>query len=102
MMTTIPNLPSLRTQFVNLFIDNTDYGFYTHIEYTGKEYLTRRNWNEDSGIYKVSGFDFTLRDELLLNELGAPLDEAVFETVLEIKRGDDHRALLTMTLKPLS
>ncbi len=96
MMAAIPNLPSLRTQFVNLFIDNTDYGFYTHVEYVGKEYLTRRNWDEDSGIYKAEYFDFTLHDALLLNELGAPLNEAAFETVLETKRGDDHRALLKM------
>lgn len=96
LMMTIPHLPSVRTQFVNLFIDGTDYGLYTHVEHVGKEYLIRRNWDKDSGVYKAENFDFTMREELLLDAQGKPQNEDAFETVLEIKRGDDHRKLLEM------
>lgn len=96
LMTTIPHLPSFRTQFNNLFIDGENYGLYTHVEQAGKEYLLRRNWDKDSGIYKAQDFDFEMRKELLLDDQGAPLDVKAFETILEIKRGTDSRALLEM------
>lgn len=96
LMTTIPNLPSLRTQFVHFFIDDEDYGLYTHVERVGKEYLIRRKWDKDSNIYKAEDFDFTMNDALLIDGEGKPLDESAFETILEIKRGDDARNLIDM------
>ena len=40
LLTSIPALPSLRTQFVNLYLDDngtsSDYGLYTHVEHLGK------------------------------------------------------------------
>ncbi|KAG1707733.1 hypothetical protein GQR58_003383 [Nymphon striatum] len=42
----IPHLPSMRTQFVNLFIEDQgnseDQGLYTQVEYVGKEVLTKK------------------------------------------------------------
>ena len=56
----IPHLPSIRTQFVKLNINDQGaskgYGLFTQIEHVGKEYLTRRGWNKDSGVYKPEHF----------------------------------------------
>jgi len=96
LISTIANLPSLRTQFVQLFIDGQDYGLYTHVEYVGKEYLKLRKWDKNSPVYKANDFDFSPRSELALDAQGKPLNLKNFETVLEIKRGKDHRALQEM------
>ena len=96
LMSTIPHLPSLRTQFVQLYIDNQDYGLFTHVENVGKEYLKKRGFDKDSNIYKAENFEFRLRSELEIDAKGQPLDEKKFESILEIKRGKDSKKLLEM------
>ncbi|MGB1311334.1 MAG: CotH kinase family protein [Leucothrix sp.] len=100
LFTDIPNLPSMRTQFVNLEVEDQgtveDYGLYTHIEHFGKEYLVRRNWDKDSGVYKAENFFFKNDPVFALDAAGKPLDEDAFETRMEIKRGDDHRSFVKM------
>ncbi|HIP52900.1 MAG TPA: hypothetical protein EYH03_02655 [Chromatiales bacterium] len=96
LMRDIPNLPSLRTQFVHLFIDDVDHGLYTHVENVGKEYLLKRNWDKDSPTYKAENFEFRMESALALDANGQPVDPDAFETILEIKRGDEHRALINM------
>lgn len=102
LMRDIPHLPSLRTQFVNLWIDDgngaEDYGLYTHAEYVGKEYLVNRERNTDDNIYKIEEFVFALSDLefLAVDADGEPLDEDRFETRLGIKSGDDHSAVSEM------
>ena len=101
-MSTIPNLPSLRTQFVNLWIDDgngpEDYGLFTHVERVNEYFLRNRGWNEDGNIYKAENFRFNKSDlsDILVDENGEPLDEDRFETTLEIENGDDHRVLQAM------
>lgn len=96
----IPNLPSMRTQFVNFKVEdqgNTeDYGLYTHIEYFGKEYLVRRGWDDDSGVYKAENFYFKTDPAFALDSAGKPVDEDAFEQLMEIKRGDDHTQFVNM------
>ena len=93
LMREIPNLPSLRTQFVNLWIDDgqgpEDYGLYTHAEYAGKEYLINRGRNKDDNLYKIEYFAFSQGDlnAIQVDENGEPIDEDRFETALDIKRG---------------
>jgi spore coat protein CotH/fibronectin type 3 domain-containing protein len=102
LMQDIPHLPSLRTQFVNLWIDDgngpEDYGLYTHAEYVGKEYLVNRERDTDDKIYKIEEFVFALSDleYLALDSDGEPLDDNRFETRLDIKSGDDHRKMIEM------
>ena len=100
LMKDIPNLPSMRTQFVNLEIENEetseDYGLYTQVEYFGKEYLLRRGWDDDSGVYKAEYFNFQDDPAFELDANGEPVDEDAFEELLEIKRGDDHTKLVEM------
>ena len=92
----IPHLTSLRTDFVSMFIDNVDYGLFTHVENVGKEYLTRRGWNKDSGVYKANEFDFFMNEAYALNDQGKPVNPSAFETFLEIKRGKNHSKFLEM------
>ena len=96
LMRDIPHLPSLNTQFVNLFIDDEDLGLYTHVEHVGKEYLVNRGWDKDSAVYKAENFLFYMAPALSLDEQGKPLDMDLFESVLEIKRGKEHSSLVGM------
>jgi len=102
MMRELPHLPSLRSQFVNLWIDDgqgpEDYGLFTHIEFAGKEYLLNRELDKDNNLYKVEFLNFSQGDldNLQVDAEGKPLDEDRFESRLDIKRGEDHRPLVNM------
>ncbi len=96
LMFPIPNLPSLRTQFVNLTIDDVPYGLFTHVENVGKAYLQRRGWDKDTPIYKAENTRFLMQDALKLDENGKPLDLDAFENIFEIKRGKQHFKLIDM------
>ena len=91
----IPHLPSMRSQFVQLEItnegNNEDYGLYTSIEHFGKEYLVRRDWDKDSRVYKAEYFDFYNDAALKIDSTtGKPVNKDAFEERLEIKRGKIH------------
>ncbi|MFK7858525.1 MAG: CotH kinase family protein [Granulosicoccus sp.] len=98
----VPHFPSLRTQFVNLWIDNgqgpEDFGLFTHTEFVGKEYVANRVLGEDDNLYKIEFFRFSQGDlnSVQVKENGKPLDKEAFASRLEIENGDDHRALVTM------
>ena len=85
-MSVIPSLPSLRTQFVNLWIDDgagpVDYGLFTHVERVNDNYLEKRGWDDKGKIYKAEDFRFNAEDlsDILVDEDGEPLDEDRFET----------------------
>ncbi len=102
LFTSVPHLPSLRTQFVNLWIDNgsglQDYGLFTHTEFVGKEYVVNRGLGKDDNLYKIEFFRFSESDlsSLQVDEDGKPLDEDQFATRLEIENGKDHRMLVEM------
>jgi len=102
LMSELPYLESMRTQFVNLWIDTgqgaQDKGIFTHVEAPGGRWLERRGFSKDDGLYKAQFFRFFAdeRGGLQLDENGEPLNEDVFEDLLEIENGDDHGALQTM------
>ena len=102
LMIGLDDLPSLRTQFVNLWIDDgqgpVDYGVFTHVEAVRKEFLKNRNWDTDSRLYKAEGLTFGTFElvQLKVDELGEPVSIDEFENVVEIKSGDDHRLLSEM------
>lgn len=101
-MSDIPALPSMRTQFVNLWIDDgegpEDYGLFTHVERVNQYFLRKRGWNEDDNIYKAEFFRFAKTDmhNLMVDEDGKPLDKDLFKSTLDIENGKDHRALVAM------
>ena len=87
---TIPNITSIKTQFVHLKMNGTDYGLFTHAEAMREEFLVNRGWNKDDNLYNAVGCFFEVRDELAVDSKGVPLDAELFDTVLEIKNGKDH------------
>jgi len=102
LMSRVPHLPSLRTQFVNLWIDDgagpVDQGLYTHVEAAKKEYLINRGRDKDDNLYKADFFLFSPADlaEMAIDADGEPVDPDRFDRRLEIERGDDHRTLIEM------
>ena len=102
LMSGIANLPSFRTQFVNLWIDDgdglVDQGLYTHVERGDERYLKRHDLDDDARLYKASLFRFLETDlmDLTIDEEGEPVNEAVFESKLEIENGKDHSNLIAM------
>ena len=96
----IPHLPSLRTQFVRLYINDNNVelkqGLYTHIEHVGKNYLKIRNWNKKSTLYKAEYFYFNNDPGLAIDSKGEPINEKKFEKILEIKSGKNNKALINM------
>jgi len=102
LMSDIPHLLSMRTQFVNLWIDDgggaVDYGLFTHVESPGANYLDKRGRSRDDRLYKADFLRFDKNDltNVQVDEEGKPLDKDRFESSLEIEAGDDHRPLVKM------
>ena len=98
LMADVPNLPSMRTQFVKLTLEDQgvteNLGLYTQLEYFGKEYLERRGWDKDSRVYKTEYFFFQESSDYALDAAGEPVDIDAFEKIIEIKRGDTHNDLI--------
>jgi len=106
LMKEIPNMVSLRTQFVHLYIkDETtvppgegfvDYGLFTQIEQPNRRYLRSRLLDGDGQFYKTTFFEFyRYPDQIHL--VDDPLyDEDTFSTILEIKGNKDHSKLIQM------
>ena len=92
----IPNFTSLRTRFVNLFIDGKSYGLFHQMEYCGKEFLINRGWNKDDNLYKAQNFTFYMSPDLELNSKGKPLHQDKFDAIIEQKRGKDTKKLVDM------
>ncbi|MGQ7846483.1 CotH kinase family protein [Granulosicoccus sp. 3-233] len=102
LMSQVPDLPSIRSQFVNLWIDDgegpVDYGLFTHVERGSDYYLAQRGWGDDGNLYKAEDFRFDSSDleDIRVDADGEPLNDARFASVLSIENGDDHRALESM------
>ncbi len=102
LLRSLPHIPSLRTQFVNLWIDDgqgpEDYGLFTHVEFAGKEYLSNRGRDTDDNLYKIEFLEFSQGDldNIQVDSDGKPLDDDRFESRLQIERGEDHRKVVEM------
>ena len=106
LMKEIPNLVSLRTQFVHLYVkDETteppseffvDYGLYTQVEQPNKKFLRNHLLDSDGQLYKPTFFEFR-RYEQDIRLADDPLyDERAFASKLEIKGNRDHSKLIQM------
>lgn len=92
----IPNFTSLKTLFYRLWINDVDYGLYTHVENVDEIYLRNRGWNEQDKLYKTQNFAFRVESGMELDSKGEPINREVFEAVIEPQTGDDHSKLITM------
>ena len=99
----VPEVPSLRTQFVRLFIkDETagqtefeDYGVYTQVEVPGKKYLGNHGLDTSGYLYKAISFNFEMK-EGLKNFDDPEFDPEVFKTILNCKGRQDNARLIEM------
>ncbi|MBP2623648.1 CotH kinase family protein [Streptococcus oricebi] len=103
----IPQIMSLRTQFVHLYVkDETgdgqatfqDYGLYTQVEQLNKTALEAHGLDRNANLYKVNNFEFRQEEDKIVKEDDAKFDKKKFEELLEIKGDHDHTKLVN-TLK---
>lgn len=99
----IPDIPSLRTQFVRVFIKDetsgekafTDYGLFTQIETPNKKYLRNHGLDGAGYLYKARSFNFELRNEIN-NFDDKAFDLEQFETVVTCSGKKDNTKLMEM------
>lgn len=104
LMENIPNISSLRTQFVHLYVkDNTagstvyeDYGLYTHVEQPNKKFLRNHLFDPNGYLYKVTFFEFARYPEQIKSETDPTYDKQKFESILEIKGREEHDKLIQL------
>ena len=101
----IPQLMSLRTQFVHLYVKdltegNTavfrDYGLYTQVEQLNKTGLKNHGLDSNGQLYKINSFEFYRYEDVIKKEDDASYDQVAFEKLLEIKGDSDHTKLIAM------
>ncbi len=90
----IPQLMSLRTQFVHLYVrdlskgDNAefqDYGLYTQVEQLNKTGMKNHGMDSNGQLYKINSFEFYRHEDVIKKE-----------KLLEIKGDSDHTKLINM------
>ena len=102
----IPDMVSLRTQFVHLYIkdgtttppsnDFEDYGLFTQVEQPNKTFLRNHLLDSDGQLYKPNSFEF-YRYPQNIRLIDDPLyDEEEFSRVIESKGNNDHSKLINM------
>ena len=101
----IPELLSLRTQFVHLYVKDetegenkgfSDYGLYTQVEQLNKTGMKAHGLDFNGQLYKVNSFEFYRYEDVIKKEDEAGYDQKAFEERLEIKGSSDHRKLIRM------
>ncbi len=92
----IPNISSIKVQFINLKINDVDYGLFHQLEAIRREFLINRGWNKDDNLYNTVNFFFKEDSRLALNSEGQPANEALFKEILEIRTGNNHSKLAEM------
>lgn len=104
MLRRIPELMSLRTQYVHLYVRDTteggsgqleDYGLYTQVENLDDDALAAHGLDGDGWLYKAESFEFYQSDALKTTD-DADYDKDAFEEVLEIEGNEDHSKLIAM------
>lgn len=102
----IPNLTSLKTQFVHLYIkdlsegdynqDYKDFGLFTQIEDVDKNYLKKHGLDPKGSLYKVEYFEFHRYEDIIKLKSDPDYNEKEFEKILAIKGNDNHEKLINM------
>ncbi|MCX6060100.1 MAG: CotH kinase family protein [Chloroflexi bacterium] len=102
----IPNMTSLRTQFVHLYVkdettetgDKTfvDYGLFTQIEQPNNIFLKAHLLDPEGQLYKATFFEF-FRYKDIIRMVDDPLyDATAFSKIFEVKGNNDHSKLIQM------
>lgn len=99
----IPDVPSLRTQFVRLYIkDETsdskqfkDYGIFTQVEVPNKKYLVNHGLDSSGYLYKVRSFNFEQND-VIKNFDDPEFNLEEFEKIMSVKGKENNAKLIEM------
>jgi hypothetical protein len=102
---TIPDMGSLDTYFVKIYIRDLskggasgfeNYGLFTMVEQPNRAYLSRHGLGKKSSLYKAEAFAFGDFQTEIKSKDDPYYDEALFETVLDIRENPDHDKLIEM------
>lgn len=106
LMETIPDITSLRTQFIHLYVKDLstdvkdapyeDYGLFTHVEQPNKKFLKSHLLDPNGYLYKVNFFEFDRYEDFIKEETDPDFDLEKFETILEVKGRKEHGKLIKM------
>ncbi|MBM7642964.1 CotH kinase family protein [Streptococcus loxodontisalivarius] len=100
----IPQLLSLRTEFVHLYVKDpnsstpdqfVDYGLYTQVEQLNNAGKKAHNLDTSGQLYKINEFEFYEDDDIKLTS-DSDYDKEAFEAKIEIKGSDDHTKLIDL------
>ena len=101
----IPQLMSLRTQFVHLYVRDLtgdtpdvfqDYGLYTQVEQPNARAMKAHGLNENGHLYKINMFEFYRYEDVIRLQSDPLYDIRAFEERLEVKGNTDHSKLICM------
>lgn len=101
----IPQMMSLRTQFVHLYVkdetENTqaefvDYGLYTQVEQLNKRGMRAHGLDPNAHLYKINFCEFFRYEDIIKLETDPTFDKAAFEKILECKGNNDHTKLIKL------
>lgn len=110
LMAEVPDMMSLRTQFVHLYVRDTtavatgesagaafvDYGLYTWVEQLNKTALRAHGADRNGQLYKINSCEFYRYEDSIKLKTDPTYDQTAFEQRLEIKGSDDHSKLIAM------
>ena len=106
LMEKIPNITSLRTQFIHLYVKDlstgikdapyVDYGLFTHVEQPNKMFLKSHMLDPNAYLYKVTFFEFNRYEDQIREETDPEFNKENFESILEIKGREEHGKLIKM------
>ena len=102
----IPNMISLHTQFVHLFVKDEsnsgtgagfeDYGLFTQVEQPNKTYLSNHGLDRNGHLYKANYFEFTRYEDVIKLETDPGFNVEAFAQIVESKGNHDHAKLIEM------
>lgn len=105
LMRGIPQMMSLRTQFVHLYVkDETtgtgsqfeDYGLYTQVEQLNKMGMRAHGLDTNGHLYKINFFEFFRYEDVIMTEDSPGFDKKAFDRLLECKGNHDHTKLIQL------
>lgn len=101
----IPQLMSLQTQFVHLYVkdetENTsaefvDYGLYTQVEQLNKRSMRAHGLDPNAHLYKINFCEFYRYEDRIKLATDPTFNETAFEEILECKGDTNHTKLINM------
>lgn len=105
LMKGIPQMMSLRTQFVHLYVkdetegpeqDFEDYGLFTQVEQLNKKGMRTHGLDTNGHLYKINSCEFYRYEDAIKTVDDPTFDEKAFESILECKGNNDHKKLIRL------